>query len=130
MAEYLAHSGKGEYPPQTYIEHIQGVCSRAARYASEVKVYASRDTGQMEAILRRSALFHDLGKLSDQNQAVLHEPVGMHLHLPVNHVDAGSAALKEAGSLYAALLVYSHHKGLPDMATEGIRAEDAFLRTP
>lgn len=128
MAEYLAHSEKGEYPPQTYIEHIQGVCSRAARYASEVKVYASRDTGQMEAILRRSALFHDLGKLSDQNQAVLHEPVGMHLHLPVNHVDAGSAALKEAGSLYAALLVYSHHKGLPDMATEGIRAEDAFLR--
>ena len=48
MAEYLAHSEKGEYPPQTYIEHIQGVCSRAARYASEVKVYASRDTGQME----------------------------------------------------------------------------------
>lgn len=128
MAEYLAHSGKGEYPPQTYIEHIQGVCSRAAQYASEMKAYASRDTGQMEAILRRSALFHDLGKLTDQNQAVLRETAGMHRHLPVNHVDAGSAALKEAGCLYAALLVYSHHKGLPDMATEGIRAEDAFLR--
>lgn len=128
MVEYLAHSGKGEHPPQTYMEHIRGVCGRGARYASEVKAYASRDTGQMEAILRRGALFHDLGKLSDQNQAVLHEPAGMHLHLPVNHADAGSAALKEAGSLYAALLVYSHHRGLPDMAAEGIRSEDAFLR--
>lgn len=128
MAVYLAHSGEKGCPPQTYVEHIKGVCSMATQYAKEVKVYASGDTGQLETIVERSALFHDLGKLADQNQAVLREPVGMHRHLPINHVDAGSAALKETGSLYAALTVYSHHRGLPDMAAEGARAEDAFLR--
>lgn len=124
----MAHSGKGEYPPQTYIEHIKGVCSRATQYAKEVKVYASRDTGQMEAILGRSAMFHDLGKLADKNQSILREPTKIYRHLPVNHVDAGSAALKETGNLYAALVIYSHHRGLPDMAVEGARTEEAFLR--
>ena len=128
MEVYLAHSGKGEYPPQTYIEHIKGVCSRATQYAREVKTYASQGVGQLETIVRRSALFHDLGKLADKNQAILRDPAETHRHLPVNHVDAGSAALKKTDNLYAALAVYSHHRGLPDMVAEGTRTEEAFLR--
>lgn len=128
MATYLAHSGKGEHPAQTYVDHVKGVCDRAAQFAGEVQTYASKGTGQLAVILERSALFHDLGKLIDKNQAVLCESAEIHRHLPVNHVDAGSAALKETGSLYAALAVYSHHRGLPNMAAEGARAEDAFLR--
>lgn len=128
MEVYLAHSGKGECPPQTYTEHIKGVCSRATQYAKEVKTYASQDAGQLETIVRRSALFHDLGKLAGKNQAILRDPAETHRHLPVNHVDAGSAALKKTGNLYAALAVYSHHRGLPDMAAERTRTEEAFLR--
>ena len=128
MEAYLAHSRSGEFPEQTYAKHIKGVCSRASQYAGEVRPYATRDTGQLETIVGKSALFHDLGKLTDKNQAVLRDQSGTHRHLPVNHVDAGSAALKEAGRLYAALNVYSHHKGLPDMVTESHKSEDSFLR--
>ncbi len=128
MATYLAHSGKGKHPAQTYVDHIKGVCDRTVQYVREVQPYAARDTGQLAVILERSALFHDLGKLIDKNQAVLCESAETHQNLPVNHVDAGSAALKKTGSLYAALAVYSHHRGLPNMAAEGARAEDAFLR--
>lgn len=126
MEIYLAHSAKGDCSPQSYAEHINGVYRRASRYAEEAGTYAVRGAGQLKEIVQRSALLHDLGKLDDANQAALQGPAKKYHHLPVNHVDAGSAALKARDSLYAALAIYAHHRGLPDMDAELSRGEAIF----
>lgn len=125
--EYLAHSAKEEHPQQTYADHVKGVLRRCAAYAGEVERYAPKCRGLLKDIAQCSAVWHDLGKLDDANQAVLHEPSEKNRHLPVNHVDAGSAALTASDSLYSALAVYAHHRGLPDMRKEEARGE-AFFR--
>lgn len=126
MEEYLAHSAKGDCPPQSYAEHIKGVYRRASIYVDEAGAYAAGNTGQLKEIVQRSALLHDLGKLDDANQAILQDPANKYCHLPVNHVDAGSAALKASGNLYSALAVYAHHRGLPDMEAELSRNKVIF----
>ena len=124
---YLAHSARDGRPAQTYRDHVVGVLQKAERYASEAGRYCKKSGETLLSVVRASALLHDLGKLDEENQTVLHQEDGGK-HLPVDHVDAGSAALKAKGSVYAALLVYSHHAGLPDMPSEYLRKEDAFLR--
>lgn len=126
MMEYLAHSAKGDCPPQSYAEHINGVYRRASKYADEAGAYAAQSTGQLKETVQRSALLHDLGKLDDSNQAALRDAGSKHRHLPVNHVDAGSAALIARDSLHAALAVYAHHRGLPDLGVELRRGEAMF----
>lgn len=126
MEIYLAHSTKGDCPPQSYADHIKGVYRRASKYADEAGAYAARSQGQFEEIVKQSALLHDLGKLDDSNQAALRAAGSKYRHLPVNHVDAGSAALIMRGNLYAALAVYAHHKGLPDMEAEWLKGEAIF----
>lgn len=126
MMEYLAHSAKGDCLPQSYAEHINGVYRRASKYADEAGVYAAQSTGQLKETVQRSALLHDLGKLDDSNQAALRDAGSKHRHLPVNHVDAGSAALIARDSLHAALAVYAHHRGLPDLEAELRRGEAMF----
>lgn len=124
--EYLAHSAKADSPPQTYAAHVEGVCRRAEQYADEAERHSCFCNGQLKDIVRRSALWHDLGKLDDDNQAVLHGIAGKQRHLPWNHADAGSAILKKSGSLYSVILVYSHHSGLPDMQKERSRGDGIF----
>lgn len=126
--EYLAHSANAECPPQTYAAHVEGVCNQAVQYADEAERYAKKSGGLLKDIVQRSALWHDLGKLDDRNQNVLHGKAEENRHLPVNHVDAGAAALKASGSLYSALAVYSHHRGLPEMEAEGLRTEETIFR--
>lgn len=125
--KYIAHSAKDGHQAQTYASHIEGVCHRALGYADEVEPYAKRSCGQFREIVRQSAVWHDLGKLDAANQSVLNGENQNVCRLPINHVDAGSALLRTQGDLYAALSVYSHHRGLPDLVTEGLR-EDAFFR--
>ena len=127
MGEYLAHSAKNGYPAQTYSAHIQGVERRAVKYAKEAEQYAEKAENKLSNIVHEAALLHDLGKLEADNQAVLRGEERGQRHLPVNHVDAGSAVLINRGHLYAALAVYSHHKGLPNMLDEGMR-NTAFFR--
>lgn len=127
MGEYLAHSAKNGYPAQTYSAHIQGVERRAVKYAKEAEQYAEKAENKLSNIVQEAALLHDIGKLEADNQAVLRGEERGQRHLPVNHVDAGSAALINRGHLYAALAVYSHHKGLPNMQDEGMR-NTAFFR--
>lgn len=124
--EYLAHSAKADSPSQTYTAHVKGVCRRAEKYADEAERHFSKCKGQLKDIVQRSALWHDLGKLDDDNQAVLHEINDKQHHLPWNHTDAGSAALKASDSLYSSLVVYSHHSGLPDMEGELLRENSIF----
>ncbi|MGI6699287.1 MAG: CRISPR-associated endonuclease Cas3'' [Christensenellales bacterium] len=126
MTEYLAHSAKGNCPAQTYSAHIQGVCDRAVRYAEEAEQYSLKNKGILKSIVQISALLHDLGKLDEQNQKVLHNTGNVRSKLPVNHVDAGCAALKLMKKPFSALVVYSHHRGLPNIAAEKIRGTAAF----
>lgn len=118
MRTPLAHSARKNYPPQTYEAHVRGVCERAGEYAAEAECYSVKANGILSTIVRDSALLHDLGKLEERNQSVLREQSRRRRHLPVDHTDAGSAALQKMGSGCAAMLVYSHHQGLPDLSTE------------
>lgn len=118
MRTPLAHSARKKYPPQTYEAHVRGVCERAGEYAAEAECYSVKANGILSTIVRDSALLHDLGKLEERNQSVLREQSRRRRHLPVDHTDAGSAALQKMGSGCAAMLVYSHHQGLPDLSTE------------
>lgn len=127
MKVLLAHSAKDGASAQTYEAHIRGVSDKATRYAKEAESYAANRSGILSAIVEKSALLHDLGKLDEQNQNVLRNSADKRQHLPVNHVDAGSAVLKAENCLYSALLVYAHHRGLPDMETE-LQREAAVFR--
>ena len=118
MRTPIAHSARKNYPLQTYEAHVRGVCERAGKYAAEAECYSVKANGILSAIVRDSALLHDLGKLEERNQSVLCEQSRRRRHLPVDHTDAGSAALQKMGSGCAAMLVYSHHQGLPDLSTE------------
>lgn len=118
MRTPLAHSARKNYPPQTYEAHVRGVCERAGKYAAEAECYSVKANGILSTIVRDSALLHDLGKLEERNQSVLCEQSRRRRHLPVDHTDAGSAALQKMGSGCAAMLVYSHHQGLPDLSAE------------
>lgn len=124
--DYLAHSAQNGHPSQTYEAHIRAVYAKASMYAAEAERYASKTKGVLTDIVQESALLHDLGKLDKENQRVLHRVGGKRQHLPVNHVDAGTAALKLRDSLCAAMTVYSHHRGLPDLAKELCREEEIF----
>lgn len=68
---------------------------------------------------------HDLGKLNPDNQAELHR-TKKRVPLPINHVDAGTAVLLQQDDQYAALNVYSHHRGLPNMDEELCRESSVF----
>ena len=118
MRTPLAHRARKNYPPQTYEAHVRGVCERAGKYAAEAECYSVKANGILSTIVRDSALLHDLGKLEERNQSVLCEQSRRRRHLPVDHTNAGSAALQKMGSGCAAMLVYSHHQGLPDLSTE------------
>lgn len=128
MEVFLAHSAKDGIPAQSYEEHIRGVCEKAVRYAKEAESYAVDGSGILSAVAGKSASLHDLGKLEDQNQKVLRGSDNKQQHLPINHVDAGSAALKAENCLYSALTVYAHHIGLPDMAAELNKKVESIFR--
>lgn len=120
----LAHSAqpKKGLSEQTYQEHIIGVFQRAQTYVEEMLQYTQAALSEtIKAIVLWAACFHDLGKLAEENQEVL---IGKKQakHLPVNHVDAGVVYLKEIEKrMEAALLVYSHHRGLPSVPQEILR---------
>ena len=127
MKVFLAHSSRDGCPPHTYEAHIRGVYAKASAYVADIEQYTAKAKGILTEIVQESALMHDLGKLDDENQNVLHSSDRGKRHLPINHVDAGSAALYSQDSLYAALMVYSHHRGLPDLGTE-LSGEKAIFR--
>ncbi len=115
----LAHSPQpeNEIPAQPYAEHIENVIVSAVRHANDLTATAT-DSQLFKFAVQLAAEFHDLGKLDPENQAVL--SVGGSGHLPVNHVDAGVAHLLKPSSQpaaqLAAILVFSHHRGLPAIA--------------
>lgn len=114
----LAHSLQSEnkIPAQPYAEHIENVIASTVRLTRGLTTHAT-DGGLLKLAIPLAAEFHDIGKLDPENQAVL--SVGRGGRLPVNHVDAGVAHLlrgpRQLASKLAAILVFSHHRGLPDI---------------
>ncbi len=117
---FLAHSPKTSLgvPAQSYRDHIHAVVEHACKNARATS--GSADFAQLfESAVRLAAEYHDLGKLDPLNQSVLStDGKG---HLPLNHVDAGVAHMlqyshlnRDASAFLAAILIYSHHRGLPD----------------
>ncbi|MDE3260135.1 MAG: CRISPR-associated endonuclease Cas3'' [Gemmatimonadota bacterium] len=120
----LAHSPQPEnkIPAQPYAEHIENVIASAVRHTGELAANAT-DGRLFELAVQLAAEFHDIGKLDPKNQAVL--SVSGSGHLPANHVDAGVAHLLKSplrpASQLAAILVFSHHLGLPDITEHQTR---------
>ena len=130
MKTYLAHSAKNGYPAQSYSDHAKSTRKLSLEFAGEMKKFCRKNADQIENILRLAASYHDLGKLAERNQKVLHQENKISCHLPINHVDAGAAFLKQKKNeaLYSLALVYAHHQGLPDFIAEGSRSEATCYR--
>lgn len=124
---YYAHSSGNGRPAQTYEEHARGVRRKASNYAREMSSYLTCGS-DLSPLLEVVGEFHDLGKLIPENQEVLsgRKQAG---RLPQNHVDAGVLHFLRNMPGPAAMLVYSHHAGLPDFDRELNRGDEA-LRDP
>lgn len=126
---YLAHSAKGDTPAQSYQTHVRNVYEMAFSNAARAGAYSKYDTLMKNAVAI-AALYHDLGKLAPENLNVL-KSRGKE-SLPLNHVDAGVAALQSGGlSLaenLAALFVYSHHIGLQSLPDENAKGKENVFR--
>lgn len=124
---YLAHSARDGYPEQLYQEHIKNVQRDACHNAEEAARYATLDGEMLNASVDMASSVHDMGKLDEENQEVLHQRDN-HVSLPLHHQDAGVTFLKkiQEDSLYSQLAVSAHHSGLPDIGLEGRRQENCF----
>lgn len=123
---WLAHSARAErqIPAQEYGDHIAHVAARAVAAMSEANAYRTGGASdKLMAAVRWAATFHDLGKLEDENQAVLrsNERKG----LPVPHEDAGSAHCLRHGQRAAAWAIQSHHQGLTSYPEESLKDDQA-----
>lgn len=128
MMMYLAHGARGDIPGQPYRDHIRNVWQEAIQYAEAAAEYAVLDGAALQEAVRAGASVHDMGKLHEENQAVLHikDYNGI---LPVHHQDAGVACLKKSdtNSFSAQLAVSAHHRGLPNIYSE-IRRKGNYFR--
>lgn len=125
--KYYAHSPRKGIPAQEYAAHIIAVRKLALKHAQEAGRYSPADGALLSRLVDMAAVFHDLGKLDRDNQAVLSgEKKGK--KLPKEHADAGAAHFlrDENVSPFAAALIFAHHIGFPDFAQEANRGEAAF----
>jgi CRISPR-associated endonuclease/helicase Cas3 len=111
---YYARSKSETAPCQPYLKHVLHVLVRGRCYLRKVLHYAKDwDAKAIRRIYELAAEYHDLGKLDDENQNVLAGDQKAS-RLPVPHADAGVAHLLAQDAFTSALLVLSHHAGLPD----------------
>ncbi|MEK7843455.1 MAG: DEAD/DEAH box helicase [Pseudomonadota bacterium] len=128
---YLAHSARLNrgIPVQEYREHVFETRRRAQENAAKAGYYATKYGHLLEVVAALAGEFHDMGKLDDDNQAVLNGSVSAQ-KLPVQHVDAGVAHLLSLGEQWhqlAAFVSYAHHIGLQSFSAEANKG-DQFLR--
>ena len=135
--EWLARSAdpRKNQPAQTYARHVLGVRAHVRRFVQALSGRIDPDLlDGLRKIVFLSADKHDLGKLDSDNQAVLRGDRKAKT-LPIVHTDAGAVDLMGEDALEAALLVASHHVGLPDFVklantdeADLLRAEDPARR--
>lgn len=128
---WLAHSAKPVkgIPAQTYEEHVRHTLEGAIHYADRVRRHAPSLGEQLATVVSAAAEMHDVGKLIDGFQAVLRGDTKSYQIAEgerYNHADVGALQLLRGGNPFAALLVYSHHIGLPSFAKESCRADQMF----
>ena len=104
---HLAHSSRQGVSAQTYYEHITSVRRAAVRNAQSTAGFYSGDREAFVGWVDATALYHDLGKLDTANQSVLEQD--SRNPLPIDHKDAGVAALWELKRKESAVLVAAHH---------------------
>ena len=118
---WLAHSARPEQgiPAQDYSTHVSNVCTRCRHFVSQIKPPAAmqRYFDFLTARLMLAAEYHDLGKLAAANQAVL-RGLRKARTLPIKHWDAGAMYMTQCCAPLSALLIYAHHKGLPDLCAQ------------
>ena len=115
-SKYLAHSARNGCEPQEFSLHTSAVRDLAVQYANGGLKHAACELQHLVKEIKAAALLHDAGKLTDDNQAILHGEVKSN-HL-IKHEDAGSLWAKTIGYKYAQQWVYSHHMGLQSRAAE------------
>ena len=124
-SEPLAHSARRTVAAQSYKAHIERVTALAEDNARRAAQYLQGDRDFFVESVRAAAIYHDLGKLDEENQRVLIRSATE--ALPLNHVDAGTAQLLELKRLESSLLAFAHHIGLPSIVNETIK-KDRLLR--
>lgn len=128
MSEFLARSPKPEkgIPAQTYKQHVSEVMRLTTGFAEKAAVYSL--FGQLlREVTKYAAMYHDLGKLDNENQEVLRTGKG---NLPLKHWDAGAAHLlsnsKRLANLVSAFIVTCHHRGLLSLPDEQVKGPSMF----
>jgi len=114
---FLAHSGNINTLPQTYKNHIENVLNHVGNSLLSIKSYVKKELFYfIQDCVIPAAEKHDLGKLDDQAQDFLYDPVDKKM---INHVDAGVASklneydkTKNIANLVSAFLIQAHHIGL------------------
>src|SRR5690349_14151000 len=109
-----AHSPNKRGIAQSYKDHVERVTRLASQYASAT--HCSLPVGSIGA----AAAVHDAGKLVPENQRVLSGEIEAK-KLPVPHEDAGVLWMAKERDEIAAMIVYSHHRGLPSIPEERIK---------
>lgn len=116
----LAHSSRKEKLAQSYRDHVGGVVRNARKNVESILQFAEgKNSKDYLGIVGTAALYHDLGKLPSENQAVLRGEKESDT-LDIEHRDAGvKHLLGDDLERPAATLVYAHHyPGLPNMNKE------------
>jgi CRISPR-associated endonuclease/helicase Cas3 len=115
-------------PIQSYEDHVLGVDLLANANAKSVAKYAVKDGDLLCETVKHAARFHDLGKLDVQNQKVLNSERKTK-RLPIQHTDAGTSyLLNKVENPFGAVLIRSHHIGLPNFVEEKNRLPKSILR--
>ncbi len=124
---YYAHSGRETIPAQEYSDHVSGVVSLVNKYLREMGHYSTADKNLLSEVAKKASIYHDLGKLNKDNQAVLSGREASK-SLPRNHVDAGAAYFLDENhlSVIAAAVIQAHHVGFPDFSNEQNRGDCIF----
>lgn len=114
--KFLAHSAKNGHQAQSYSNHVYGVYEKALSFVAAIEKYVPNCSKALRYCVLNGAIWHDLGKLHPLNQKVLHGKAKA-LHLPVNHTDAGIAAIVKADpeNIFPAIIIAAHHRGLPNL---------------
>lgn len=126
--EPLAHSPRLGRPAQTYAEHIDNVVGRSRANAQAAANFFTGAKDQFVEEVIAAALYHDLGKLDDENQSVLR--VKSRKPLPIRHEDAGVAELIRLKRRESAILAQAHHQGLFSNETERSKPKNLLFRVP
>lgn len=124
MTERLARSPREGVPAQTYRAHVEGVTAGAVERATVAAGFYTGDRARFVDTVRPAAAYHDLGKLDEANQAILAQVSRQ--KLPIQHEDAGAAALLGRQRTEAGLLVACHHAGLFSKKEEMKKDERLF----